>query len=238
MTKRETKKQITQILSSGYNHQSSEEEQSMLTMLLKDGVDFRELFTYERLAEYNLAPQPLRSFKNTVICLVAVVCRIAVKLGAYSDECFALADHYIFKVEEMKTIDEVCELAAMVMEQYAQIVKEKREKNYSLPVLRSIRYINRHLFGVIRIKDIADEIGIHPNYLSTLFKAELGMPLTQYIRTAKLKETKELLLFSKYSVGEISEMLGYSNSSHFAREFKKEYGCAPSEFAAAQMTQI
>ena len=46
----------------------------------------------------------------------------------------------------------------------------------------------------------------------------------------RLKKAQELLLFSTYSLNEISELLGYQSYSYFSRIFKKHIGISPIDF--------
>jgi AraC-like DNA-binding protein len=44
-------------------------------------------------------------------------------------------------------------------------------------------------------------------------------------------KAKSLLMLREYSIKEVGIMVGYSNLSHFANSFKKEFGFLPSELA-------
>ena len=45
-----------------------------------------------------------------------------------------------------------------------------------------------------------------------------------------MKEAAELLKSKKYTVAEISDMLGYSDPKYFTEIFKKHYGVTPSAY--------
>ena len=40
--------------------------------------------------------------------------------------------------------------------------------------------------------------------------------------------------WSEFTVGEIADLVGFSNSSHFSSCFKARYGCSPSEYVRKQ----
>ena len=53
-----------------------------------------------------------------------------------------------------------------------------------------------------------------------------------FFKTYKLNRAAELLLEEKYNISEVADMTGFSTLSHFSTSFKKQFGCAPSEWVA------
>ena len=68
------------------------------------------------------------------------------------------------------------------------------------------------------------------SHLSTRFKNEAGMNLTEYIHYIKISEAKHLLAHTNKNLSIISNYLGYSSQSHFTRMFKKIVGVSPIEY--------
>ena len=66
--------------------------------------------------------------------------------------------------------------------------------------------------------------------LSSLFKAEMGMTITEYITQQRISHAKTLLHFSDKSLSEISEFLNFSSQSYFQNVFKKQVGVTPLEY--------
>jgi AraC-like DNA-binding protein len=77
---------------------------------------------------------------------------------------------------------------------------------------------------------IADTIGLPVKYISKLFKMETGQGLLNYIGEKRIEKAKELLDEHRYTFGEISEMVGYTNTKTFRRVFKKIEGINPNEY--------
>ncbi|MBQ2705601.1 MAG: helix-turn-helix transcriptional regulator, partial [Agathobacter sp.] len=78
--------------------------------------------------------------------------------------------------------------------------------------------------------DIANALFISRSHLSTRFKQETGMNLTEYIHYIKISEAKHLLKHTDKNLLLISNYLGYSSQSHFTRIFKKMVGMSPIEY--------
>jgi AraC-like DNA-binding protein len=71
-----------------------------------------------------------------------------------------------------------------------------------------------------------------PTKLKTDFKKLYGIPIYEYYQKNRMQRAKLLLMEGKYSIKEVGIKVGYSNLSHFAGSFKKEFGQLPSEMLA------
>jgi AraC-like DNA-binding protein len=71
-----------------------------------------------------------------------------------------------------------------------------------------------------------------PTKLKTDFKKLYGMPIYEYYQKNRMQRAKLLLLEGRHSIKEVGIKVGYSNLSHFAGSFKKEFGLLPSEMLA------
>lgn len=73
----------------------------------------------------------------------------------------------------------------------------------------------------LKIEVLAEKFAISRYYMSEYFKKQMGMPLKEYILRSKLKLVEIRLLCSDYNINQIADELGFSDSSHLARTFKK-----------------
>ncbi|MCW3107627.1 MAG: transcriptional regulator, AraC family [Segetibacter sp.] len=79
-------------------------------------------------------------------------------------------------------------------------------------------------------KDYAQFINVSDKHLNRICKTCLNKTTSQLITDRIILEAKRMLVFSKYSVCEIAEELGYTDTSYFFRLFKKKTGVTPLEF--------
>jgi len=82
------------------------------------------------------------------------------------------------------------------------------------------------------IDDLSRISAMSPTKLKNDFKALYGLPIYEYYQKNRMLKAKSLLVLGKYTIKEIGQMVGYSNLSHFANTFKKEFGFLPSEITA------
>ena len=88
---------------------------------------------------------------------------------------------------------------------------------------------NNYQFG-IKIKDVAVSIGIGPNYLSDIFKKDMGITPKRFLTNIRMKEASKFLLSKTYNINEVSKKLGYKNQLQFCNEFKKYFGDSPTQY--------
>jgi len=89
------------------------------------------------------------------------------------------------------------------------------------------------LAPALRINEIAARLHISSSYLRHLFKNEVGMAPTHYIKVLRLSKAKELLENTFLSVKEVMAEVGFSDLSHFVRDYKQQYGETPSQTRAS-----
>lgn len=82
----------------------------------------------------------------------------------------------------------------------------------------------------ISLKDVADEVFLSQNYLSELFKKEIGEGFYDFLSKYRIKKAKEILLTTNLKVYEVAQMVGYNDSITFGRAFKKITGITPNNF--------
>lgn len=92
------------------------------------------------------------------------------------------------------------------------------------------RYIHEHITEVIRLDEIANEVYVSPNYLSSVYKKVTGKSLIEYIHQEKVAYAKTLMEQSPSSVADVARQLGFENVYYFSKIFKKETGFPPSHY--------
>jgi len=98
-------------------------------------------------------------------------------------------------------------------------------------VIRKVRKLVAERMGPeLSVKTVADQVYMHPVYLSKVFKAETGESLGDYIFRMRMERAAHLLRDTNKKIYEISSELGYQNPQHFSKMFRKHYGVTPNEF--------
>jgi two-component system, response regulator YesN len=82
----------------------------------------------------------------------------------------------------------------------------------------------------ITLSKVADELSIHPVWLSQVFKKETGHTYTDYLADLRINRAKTLLRETSMKIYEIAVAVGYNDLQHFGSLFKKKTGETPKEF--------
>lgn len=77
---------------------------------------------------------------------------------------------------------------------------------------------------------LADTVGLTPNYLGHQFKTQLGQNYTEYLKKVRLEHAKNLLNNSDLPIYAISEYCGFNDVSYFIHCFKSLYKITPKQF--------
>lgn len=103
--------------------------------------------------------------------------------------------------------------------------------SYYTTIKPAIDYIEEnYMTGDMSSVFLANLCNITPIHFARCFRSIYGTNPKDYIIRLKMTRAEEYLMYSAYSVLEISNMLGYSEPSYFSSAFKHIYGISPSEY--------
>ena len=91
-------------------------------------------------------------------------------------------------------------------------------------------YVNNYYYEDISLKLVADLFHYNSAYLGKTFKLQTGEFFNVYLHQVRIKKAKKLLKNKRYKVYEVSQLVGYSNSDYFYKNFRLYEGISPKEF--------
>ena len=100
------------------------------------------------------------------------------------------------------------------------------EKTY---VNQIIQYIHTHLNEPLKRSEIAASVYLTPDYVTKIFKEEMGISLKDYILQEKINLAKDWLHTTDLPIEEIAGRCGFTNFSHFSQVYKKIRGVSPKQ---------
>ena len=178
-----------------------------------------------------LSEDPVQNIKYHFIITAALAARYCIEGGMDLSTAYSLSDFYIQKADACKTAKEVSDLHPIMCLDYTKrmrsLSKEKISSNY---IIKCIDYIYDNLHSRITIEDLSHYINLSPAYLSKLFKKEVGISISEYIRQQKIETAKNMLKFSDISIALISSILAFPSQSYFSEIFKSITGLTPSAY--------
>lgn len=143
---------------------------------------------------------------------------------------------------EMKKMDDSDDMDAIlnsfqtyISRMILEIKKSSNERRVIQKIVRSIdrMYENPDL----KVTDLAKQVYINENYLSTLFKKEMGISLSNYILRIRMEKAKELLDTENQSIKDVSLRVGILDSNYFTKCFRKVYGMTPTQYLLGSINE-
>ena len=111
-----------------------------------------------------------------------------------------------------------------------EIAGNAGEKDGNLYVRKAVEFIQNNYADPVRVKDIADYVGVNRSYLYTLFRDNLQLSPKEYLTNFRLTRAAELLQLTDLSVETVAMSCGYQDALGFSKIFKAKMGITPSAY--------
>jgi AraC-like DNA-binding protein len=99
-------------------------------------------------------------------------------------------------------------------------------------VSRAVGWIREHYAQAFRVEDVARMSGMSASAFYRNFQAVTAMSPIQFQKQIRLQEARLLLTTRPGDVTGVARRVGYDNASQFSREYRRQFGAAPSQDAA------
>lgn len=139
-------------------------------------------------------------------------------------------ENYYYAYLNGGNYQQVIKGAFLVLMQYIEEEKKQIREKMDKPVSMAVQYIKEHYQEQISLEDVAVAGNVSPNYLSKLFRNEMGIGFLDYMTQIRLKESEKLLEETNLSIKEIAAKVGYLDEKYYSKLFKKATGIKPSEY--------
>lgn len=100
------------------------------------------------------------------------------------------------------------------------------------------QYITENYNTKITLDNLCFLFGTNKTTLCRSFRQEYGTTILNYINSLKIREAKSLLRKNRMNSTQIAETLGYESIHYFCRQFKKETGQTPTEYAKSIRSKL
>ncbi len=134
-------------------------------------------------------------------------------------------------INKIAKAEKIAEMECTIIEAYEKNIDSlDMYKTTSSAVKKALKYIYSNYATIEGLPEIADEVGLNPEYFSRLFKAETGVNFSLFLNNYRLDRAEELLKNTDKKLYEIAEETGFSSLSYFSRKFKEKFGITPFEY--------
>lgn len=109
-------------------------------------------------------------------------------------------------------------------------MEEESEEQEGRTITGITRYLQEHLSEELSLSVLAGHFHLNAQYISQLFKNEIGVGFLTYLTNIRMEKAKKLLVSTSLSVTEIAGQVGYGDYRVFTKVFKKSEGTTPSQY--------
>lgn len=179
-----------------------------------------------------MSENSLMQRKYMAVSSITLATRYAIQGGLREEEAYAYSDAFIKTIDTLNSDTQVMgKLLQKIYDLTELVAKAKYNTKHSPHIRKCITYIKEHIKEKLTVTVVAKQIHLSPDYLSHLFKEEMGINLSTYIRKCKM-DTAKVFLWNGMSGSAVCYALGFRSQSHFIASFKKEFGKTPGEFSS------
>ena len=171
----------------------------------------------------------VESVRTRAIELTTLLSRVAMDGGAKTDTIYQLNSRFLLMMNQDHTIDSLCYLLQDVVESFMSAMFTNASKR-NAHVREALSIMAERYAQPLTLPIVADEVGLSPNYFSTLFQQIVGVNFREQLCRIRVEESKRLLVSTDYPLSAIAISMGFSDQSYFCKVFRRITGITPSQY--------
>lgn len=189
-----------------------------------------------------LIEQALDETKNAgeFISLVLSICDVLIDaFNSVSETAVVRSSKYLQLAENMppmiESMDTTLQMKTAVlgwMEDRIRQLQGIAETREDAAILAAKQFIGANYTSPLRLDQVAENVGLSAPYFSTKFRRSTGSSFVDYVTGLRVERAKDLLKNTNQKIHEISLAVGFQDSRHFSRVFKRSCGMLPTQFRA------
>lgn len=168
--------------------------------------------------------------KARMIELVTLLSREAIASGANISDMFSNNTNYIREIEKAVSIDEISTWLAGIMHSFIHIVFDYSGVKHSDIVFKVSSYVKENYNQKMTLDEIAKEVGMSSAYLSSVFKREMGISISNFINKTRVEHSKKMLKNTSMTLSFIASECCFETPSYFTKVFKDFVGVTPRQY--------
>ena len=152
---------------------------------------------------------------------------------AYAQEAIRLGvTRYLLKPSKMEEIREALVTMSehLNRNEHCSSEDEHAQNAGSFIVNQAMTFMENHYQQKLTLQTVAECCYVSQWHLSKLLNRHAGKSFYDILNTIRIEKAKTLLMDPSLKIGEIAELVGYADTAHFARTFKKLEGMSANEF--------
>ena len=172
--------------------------------------------------------------KEAVNESLRVIALLARKFREYGEDFFAVFPDEVNYYEKLARLETIRDLELWLNNYFRwelEYLGNRLDSRQNDIILRARRFIaDNYANPELTLGTVADYVGLNEKYFTTRFTKATGTTFRDYVTELRLSRAKQLLDTTDLRMYEISERIGYNNTEHFNRMFRKNFQISPSDY--------
>lgn len=140
-------------------------------------------------------------------------------------------DQFYKKLQSVETIDEANHMFLNLISEIANKLQAYSRERYVRLIEQVKAYVGENYGDIsLSVNQVSDYVNMSAAYLGRVFKQMAGITFTEYLTKYRLDAACKLLKDTTMTVNDISDEVGFTNSSYFHIIFKKNLNCTPNQY--------
>jgi len=215
------------------NTWSTADEEHLIRLLCKK--DSEGIFQYtRRLSELFSGLTDKRKVFVILYSISNRILKFLYDIDSMNEEIHQQVISVYQNMDQYQTGDDICQVLFQLCVKICSHMTQSMESYYQ-QICHSVLDFIKHNYTNpdLGLNELALHINISKAHLSSIFKTETGLSISDAITNARIEAAKLLLHNSKLTIKEISEKVGYANQYYFSACFKKKTDMTPSTYRMA-----
>lgn len=112
----------------------------------------------------------------------------------------------------------------------AAVPQRERSGRTHDAVIRAAAYLDAHFDEELSVPLLARKVGLSQNWFAKAFGAEHGQTVQRYLLARRIEHAQSLLVTTDLPISRIAKRLGFGDSQHFNKQFRRFAGCNPTAY--------
>lgn len=174
--------------------------------------------------------QDLEYMKINTTALCTMMRLKSIQAGVQPIIAETRARYFLSLIRSALSPDAISNLRKYMLAQFCDLIRKEKLSTLSPKIRQIVQFIMSDLSGDLRAENLAAQVDLSANYLSTSFKKELNQPLSTFIREKRMESAAQFLRYTNLSIHDVATCVGITDFSYFAKVFKDKYGVSPSAY--------
>jgi len=182
---------------------------------------------FESIEQSNIFEET--TIKDVIRCILFSIVSYAIKMNVYGKVSSRYFD-ILMEVNSSTSLKSLKKTMTDFVRTVDESINNHKEKSRNTLVEKVREYVEANYHYDLGVKEVAKVLKRSPNYISHMFKKEVGKRFTEFLNEVRIEKAMGLLKQTDYKLYHIAREVGYKDSRYFIKVFKRIVKITPTDY--------